>query len=87
MLNACPPSPGGRRRGARARQRLLDEYGIEIGGGLGPMKGKVWRIGLMGESSRRDKVLRLLTALEKILPDAGVAVRAGAGVAAAEQCA
>jgi aspartate aminotransferase-like enzyme len=41
----------------------------------------------MGESSRREKVLRLLAALETMLPDAGVAVRSGAGVAAAEQCA
>jgi alanine-glyoxylate transaminase/serine-glyoxylate transaminase/serine-pyruvate transaminase len=72
---------------AKLRRRLLDEFGIEVGGGLGELKGKIWRIGLMGESSRRDKVLRLMAALERMLPDAGVAVQPGAGVAAAEQCA
>jgi aspartate aminotransferase-like enzyme len=41
----------------------------------------------MGESSRREKVLRLLSALEKVLPDAGIAVRPGSALAAAEQCA
>jgi alanine-glyoxylate transaminase/serine-glyoxylate transaminase/serine-pyruvate transaminase len=72
---------------AKLRRRLLDEFSIEVGGGLGAFKGKIWRIGLMGESSRKENVLRLLAALEKILPDAGVAVRAGAAAAAAEACA
>jgi alanine-glyoxylate transaminase/serine-glyoxylate transaminase/serine-pyruvate transaminase len=48
------------------RGELLHEYGIEIGGGLGAFAGKVWRIGLMGESSRRHHVIRLLAALEEI---------------------
>ncbi len=69
---------------AKLRRRLLDEFSIEVGGGLGAFKGKIWRIGLMGESSRKENVLRLLSALEKMLPDAGVAVRAGAATAAAE---
>jgi alanine-glyoxylate transaminase/serine-glyoxylate transaminase/serine-pyruvate transaminase len=54
---------------ARVRGRLLDEYGIEIGGGLGPFKGKAWRIGLMGASSTKRNVTLLLAALEAILGD------------------
>lgn len=49
------------------RGRLLNEYNLEIGGGLGELKGKVWRIGLMGYSSRPENVLLLLAALEKLL--------------------
>ena len=48
------------------RKSLLHDYGIEVGGGLGPLSGKVWRIGLMGESSRVDSVLSLLSALEHL---------------------
>ena len=65
------------------RRALLDELGIEIGGGLGPLRGKTWRIGLMGESSAEANVLLLLSALERLLPRFGHAVSAGAGVAAA----
>jgi len=48
------------------RSELLQDYGIEIGGGLGMLRGKVWRIGLMGESSSRANVMNLLGALEAI---------------------
>ena len=48
------------------RKALLHDFGIEVGGGLGPLSGKVWRIGLMGESSRIDNVLSLLSALEHL---------------------
>ena len=48
------------------RTELLHRYGIEIGGGLGAFAGNVWRIGLMGESSKRHHVIRLLAALEEI---------------------
>lgn len=51
------------------RKRLLDEYNIEIVGGLGPLAGKIWRIGLMGTSSTRNNVLTILAALENILTD------------------
>jgi alanine-glyoxylate transaminase/serine-glyoxylate transaminase/serine-pyruvate transaminase len=46
------------------RKRLLEEYNIEIAGGLGELKGKVWRIGLMGYSSRIENVTLLLAALK-----------------------
>lgn len=49
------------------RKRLLDEYNIEIAGGLGAFKGKAWRIGLMGYSSRKENVLLLVSALERLL--------------------
>jgi alanine-glyoxylate transaminase/serine-glyoxylate transaminase/serine-pyruvate transaminase len=67
------------------RKRLLSEFGIEIGGGLGDFKGKVWRIGLMGYGSRPHNVLLVLAALEQCLAQQGAAVQRGAGVAAAEQ--
>ena len=66
---------------AKVRGRLLKEFGIEIGGGLGTLKGKVWRIGLMGVNSRPYNVLLLLAALERILPAEGFSC--GSGVAAA----
>jgi len=49
------------------RKRLLNEYNIEIAGGFGPLKGQIWRIGLMGFSSRRENVTLLLAALRNIL--------------------
>jgi alanine-glyoxylate transaminase/serine-glyoxylate transaminase/serine-pyruvate transaminase len=52
---------------AAVRNRLLDEFGIEVGAGLGPLAGKIWRIGLMGENARPEPVDRLLEALHKIL--------------------
>ena len=52
---------------AGVRSRLLNEYNVEIAGGFGPLKGKVWRIGLMGYSSRRENVTLLLAALKEIL--------------------
>src|SRR5688572_25897963 len=52
---------------AAVRKSLLNDHGIEVGAGLGPMKGKIWRVGLMGETSSRENVERCLTALRKIL--------------------
>lgn len=69
---------------AAVRTQLLQTFGIEIGGGLGPLKGKVWRIGLMGESCTEANVLTLLNALEEIgirsgwLSAPGVALQAAA---------
>jgi alanine-glyoxylate transaminase / serine-glyoxylate transaminase / serine-pyruvate transaminase len=67
----------------RVRAALLEDFGIEIGGGLGPLKGQTWRIGLMGESSQAANVLYVLSALERVLPRCGYPVEAGAAVAAA----
>ncbi len=67
------------------RGQLLNEFGIEIGGGLGPMKGRTWRIGLMGETAKKSNVLLFLAALEQCLNRQGVRPTAGAGVAAANE--
>ena len=68
---------------ARVRRRLLEEYGIEIGAGLGPFKGKAWRIGLMGDSSSRRHVILVLAALETILRTEGFELEPGAALSAA----
>jgi alanine-glyoxylate transaminase/serine-glyoxylate transaminase/serine-pyruvate transaminase len=52
---------------AKVRRQLLDEHGIEVGGGLGKLAGSVWRVGLMGENARVENVERLVEALRKIL--------------------
>jgi alanine-glyoxylate transaminase/serine-glyoxylate transaminase/serine-pyruvate transaminase len=69
---------------ATVRRQLLEEYNIEIGAGLGPWRGRIWRIGLMGESSTRSNVLLVLSALEEILRKQGYVCAAGAGVSAAQ---
>ncbi|MFM8410350.1 MAG: pyridoxal-phosphate-dependent aminotransferase family protein, partial [Alphaproteobacteria bacterium] len=66
---------------AAVRARLLERHGIEIGAGLGPWKGRVWRIGLMGESSTPQNVLLVLAALGEAMG----AVTTGDALAAAEQ--
>ncbi|MEQ8248131.1 MAG: alanine--glyoxylate aminotransferase family protein [Alphaproteobacteria bacterium] len=68
---------------AATRGALLRDYGIEIGAGLGPFAGKIWRIGLMGESSRINNVLVLLAALEKLMRAAGRPIPASGVEAAA----
>ena len=67
----------------KVRNQLLDEFNIEIAGGLGPLRAKIWRVGLMGYCSQKPNVLLFLAALEKILLDMGFRVGAGAGVGAA----
>jgi len=65
------------------RSSLLNDFNIEIGGGLGRFKGKAWRIGLMGYSCSKVNVLLLLAALEAILTNKGYMLDKGAGIAAA----
>ncbi|MBA7605997.1 MAG: aminotransferase class V-fold PLP-dependent enzyme [Calditrichaeota bacterium] len=68
---------------AAVRSQLLSEFNIEIGGGLGDFKGKVWRIGLMGSSSTLSNVMLFLSALEKCLADQDAKFERGASIAAA----
>ncbi len=68
---------------ADVRKRLLGDFGIEIGAGLGPLAGKIWRIGLMGYSCRPDNVMLCLSALGSVLSDMGLAVHVGDAEAAA----
>jgi alanine-glyoxylate transaminase / serine-glyoxylate transaminase / serine-pyruvate transaminase len=62
---------------AAVRARMLAEFGIEIGGGLGALAGKVWRVGLMGYSSREENVLACLAALGSVLAEQGQPVTPG----------
>lgn len=68
---------------AAVRAQLLETFSIEIGGGLGPLKGKVWRIGLMGESCTEANVLTVLNALEEIGIRAGWSSSSGTALQAA----
>jgi alanine-glyoxylate transaminase/serine-glyoxylate transaminase/serine-pyruvate transaminase len=68
---------------ATVRARLLNEYDLEIGAGLGPMAGKIWRIGLMGYASNRRNVLLCLGALDAVLSDMGAPIDGGVAVGAA----
>ena len=65
MLNAVK-IPKGINDG-KVRSRLLNEFHIEIGGGLGPLSEKIWRIGLMGETAKKESIHRLMDAFRKIL--------------------
>ena len=83
MLNAVRIPDGVDDKAVRGQ--LLNQFGIEIGGGLGPLAGKTWRIGLMGEASTPRNVLLFLAALEGCLKAQGHATSPGAGVAAANE--
>jgi alanine-glyoxylate transaminase/serine-glyoxylate transaminase/serine-pyruvate transaminase len=69
--------------GVKTRVRLLNEFNIEISGGLADIKATTWRVGLMGYSSQRANVLLFLDALERVLLDQGMKLPVGAGIAAA----
>jgi alanine-glyoxylate transaminase/serine-glyoxylate transaminase/serine-pyruvate transaminase len=69
---------------AKVRAALLNDYNLEIGAGLGALAGKVWRIGLMGESSCKTNVLLCLGALDAVLTGMGAAINSGKAVAAAQ---
>ncbi len=68
---------------AAVRSALLNKYNLEIGGGLGPMAGKIWRIGLMGHASNETNVLMCLGALDAVLTDMGAKIDSGKAVGAA----
>jgi len=68
----------------KVRKALLSDFGIEIGGGLGDLAGKVWRVGLMGHAARPKNVFLFLSALETILKAEGIKVNPGALEAAAQ---
>lgn len=70
---------------AEVRTRLLNEFNLEIGAGLGSLAGKVWRIGLMGYSSRAENIILCLGALEAVLGDMGAKINTGVAIAAAQK--
>ena len=67
----------------RVRQRMVSEFGVEIGAAFGPLQGKIWRIGTMGYSAQRQNILLGLAALEASLSAEGFSLPMGAAVAAA----
>jgi alanine-glyoxylate transaminase/serine-glyoxylate transaminase/serine-pyruvate transaminase len=75
MLNAIRVPEGA--DDVKVRKTLLNDFGIEIGGGLGSLADKIWRVGLMGHSSSRRNVFLFLSALETVLRSQGVKVPAG----------
>jgi alanine-glyoxylate transaminase/serine-glyoxylate transaminase/serine-pyruvate transaminase len=81
MLNAVRIPAGA--DDLKARKALLSQFGIEIGGGLGDLAGKIWRVGLMGHASRQKNVFLFLSALETVLKAQGVKLNPGALEAAA----
>lgn len=69
---------------AAVRSRLLNEFNLEIGAGLGDFAGKVWRIGLMGHSSRAENVIFCLSALEAVLGEMNAPIKSGVALSAAQ---
>lgn len=70
---------------AAVRKRLLEQFDLEIGAGLGSLAGKVWRIGLMGAASNAKNVFYCLASLDSVLTDMGAPINKGVAVAAAEE--
>lgn len=70
---------------AEVRSRLLNEFNLEIGAGLGALAGDVWRIGLMGYASRAENINLCLSSLDTVLTDMGADINSGVAVAAAEK--
>lgn len=69
---------------AIVRSRLLNDFNLEIGAGLGALAGKVWRIGLMGHSSRAENIFLCLSALEAVMSDMGADINTGVALSAAQ---
>jgi alanine-glyoxylate transaminase / serine-glyoxylate transaminase / serine-pyruvate transaminase len=82
QLNAITIPPGA--DDALVRSRLLNEFNLEIGAGLGALAGKVWRIGMMGYSSRPENVLLCVGALEAVLADMGASIEHGSAMQAVQ---
>ena len=72
-------------REAEVRKTLLTEFNLEIGAGLGPLAGKIWRVGIMGYSCKPENVMLCLSALGSVLSDMGLPIHVGEAEAAAHQ--
>jgi alanine-glyoxylate transaminase/serine-glyoxylate transaminase/serine-pyruvate transaminase len=70
---------------AAVRDRLLNEFNLEIGAGLGALAGKVWRIGLMGHAARAENVLLCVSALEAVLNERGAPINSGVALSAVQK--
>ncbi|MES9859506.1 MAG: alanine--glyoxylate aminotransferase family protein [Candidatus Thiodiazotropha sp. LLP2] len=70
---------------AAVRSRLLNEYNLEVGAGLGALAGKVWRIGLMGHSARAENILLCVSSLEAVLSEMNAPINRGVALAAVQK--
>ena len=84
-IRATVPAVLGAEGDASVRRHLLQEASIEIGAGLGPLAGQIWRVGLMGAGATPQIVLQFLAAFERALADAGYRLSRGAAVGAASE--
>jgi len=85
QMNAVHIPEAIRDREAEVRKTLLTEFNLEIGAGLGPLAGKIWRIGIMGYSCKPENVMLCLSALGSVLSDMGLPIHVGEAEAAAHQ--
>ena len=85
QMNAVHIPDAIREREADVRKTLLTEFNLEIGAGLGPLAGKIWRIGIMGYSCKPENVMLCLSALGSVLSDMGLPIHVGDAEAAAHQ--
>ena len=81
QMNAVGVLPGVDEK--EVRRRLLQDYNLEIGAGLGDLAGKIWRFGIMGYSCKMENVMLCLCALETVFSDLGITIDFGAAEAAA----
>jgi alanine-glyoxylate transaminase/serine-glyoxylate transaminase/serine-pyruvate transaminase len=85
QMNAVHIPEAVRDREAEVRKTLLGEFNLEIGAGLGPLAGKIWRVGIMGYSCKPENVMLCLSALGSVLQDMGLPIKVGEAEAAAHQ--
>jgi alanine-glyoxylate transaminase/serine-glyoxylate transaminase/serine-pyruvate transaminase len=85
QMNAVHVPEAVREREAQVRRTLLTEFNLEIGAGLGPLAGKIWRVGIMGYSCKPENVMLCLSALGSVLADMGLPTKVGEAEAAAHQ--
>jgi alanine-glyoxylate transaminase/serine-glyoxylate transaminase/serine-pyruvate transaminase len=85
QMNAVHIPEAIREREAEVRKTLLTEFNLEIGAGLGPLAGKIWRVGIMGYSCKPENVMLCLSALGSVLSDMGLPIHVGEAEGAAHQ--
>src|SRR5262249_25719455 len=85
QMNAVHVPEAIQEREAEVRRTLLSEFNLEVGAGLGPLAGKIWRVGIMGYSCKPENVMLFLSALGSVLSDMGLPIHVGEAEAAAHQ--
>jgi len=85
QMNAVHVPDAIQEREAEVRRTLLSEFNLEVGAGLGPLAGKIWRVGIMGYSCKPENVMLFLSALGSVLSDMGLPIHVGEAEAAAHQ--